>query len=118
MLQDHKGQLNFATNAWILPNHKVFIMVTIHFKTNGMSMSMLLDLLGVAMSHPGVNLAVAFAQILDEFGISVSAGEMTILTSITQVLGIICENTSPNDTMIDELIKLICSFPGASNYAQ
>lgn len=31
---------------------------------------MLLDLVEVAKSHTGVNLAVAFAQVLEEFGIS------------------------------------------------
>jgi hypothetical protein len=31
---------------------------------------MLLDLVEVAKSHSGVNLAAAFAQVLEEFGIS------------------------------------------------
>lgn len=31
---------------------------------------MLLDLVEVAMSHSGINLAAAFANILEEFGIS------------------------------------------------
>jgi len=33
-------------------------------------MSLLLDLVEVAMSHSGVNLASAFAKILDDFGIA------------------------------------------------
>jgi hypothetical protein len=70
MLQDQKGQLNFATDAWTSPNHKAFIAVTVHFETDGVPVAMLLDLLEVATSHSGVNLAAAFAQILDEFGIS------------------------------------------------
>jgi hypothetical protein len=32
-----------------------------------------------------------------------------------QALGITCDNASPNNTMIDELLKLIRNFPGASN---
>jgi hypothetical protein len=31
---------------------------------------MVLDLVEVAMSHSGVNLAAAFSQVLDKFGIS------------------------------------------------
>lgn len=31
---------------------------------------MLLDIMEVAMSHSGINLALAFAKILDDFGIS------------------------------------------------
>jgi hypothetical protein len=70
MLQEHKGQLNFATDAWTSPNHKAFIAVTVHFEIDGVPMCMLLDLVEVATSHSGMNLAAAFAQILNEFGIS------------------------------------------------
>ena len=31
---------------------------------------MLLDIIEVAMSHSGINLAIAFAKILEDFGIS------------------------------------------------
>jgi hypothetical protein len=70
MLQQHEGKLNFATDAWTSPNHKAFVAITVHFEINGAPMSMLLDLKEVATSHSGVNLAAAFVQILDEFGIS------------------------------------------------
>jgi hypothetical protein len=70
MLQEHNGDLNFATDAWTSPNHKAFIAVTVHFEINGVLMTMLLDLKEVVTSHSGMNLAAAFAQILDEFGIS------------------------------------------------
>jgi coproporphyrinogen III oxidase len=70
MLREHDGQLNFATDAWTSPNHKAFVAITVHFEVDGMPMSMLLDLKEVATSHSGVNLAAAFAQIMDEFGIS------------------------------------------------
>lgn len=39
---------------------------------------MLLDLVEVAMSHSGSNLAVAFANILEEFGISDKVCVITI----------------------------------------
>lgn len=70
MLQEHEGALSFATDAWTSPNHKALVAVTVHFENDGVPMSMVLDLVEVAMSHSGVNLASAFAHILQEFGIS------------------------------------------------
>lgn len=70
MLQEHEGDLSFTTDAWTSPNHKAFVAVTVHFEVNGVPITMLLDLKEVATSHSGVNLAAAFAQIVDEFGIS------------------------------------------------
>jgi coproporphyrinogen III oxidase len=70
MLQEHDGDLNFATDVWTSPNHKAFVAVTVHFEINGVPMTMLLDMKEAAMSHSGVNLAAAFTQIMDEFGIS------------------------------------------------
>ena len=83
----------------------------------------LLDIVEVAMSHSGVNLAAAFADILQEFGVSdkVSFDERTlekILTCILQILCITCNNASPNDTMVNKLSNLIVSFPGDANHAQ
>ena len=42
---------------------------TVHFEHEGVPMSMLLDLVEVAKSHSGVNLAEAFAKVLEEFRI-------------------------------------------------
>jgi hypothetical protein len=52
------------------PNHKAFVAITVHFELNGAPMCILLDLVEVAESHSGLNLAAVFARILDEFGIS------------------------------------------------
>jgi len=57
-------------DGWTSPNHKAFIAVTVHFKKDGVPISMLLDIVEVARSHSGLNLAAAFAKILDDFGIS------------------------------------------------
>jgi hypothetical protein len=62
--------MSFATDPWTSPNHKAYIAVTIHFETNGVAVSMLLDIVEVAHSHSGLNLAAAFAKILDDFGIN------------------------------------------------
>jgi len=80
--------LNFATDAWTSPNHKAVVAVSVYFKQNGKPMCLILDVVEVThvrsvntfhnsqktylslQAHLGFNLATAFAQILDEFGIS------------------------------------------------
>lgn len=59
--------------------------MTVHFEKDGVAMAMLLDVVEVAQSHSGVNLALAFAAILDEFGISDKVGKQ-ILFSYTNYL--------------------------------
>jgi hypothetical protein len=70
MLQEHNGALNFIMDTWTLPNHRTYVAVTIHFEKDGVPICMILDIVEVAMSHSGVNLAAAFAQILKEFSVS------------------------------------------------
>lgn len=72
--QMHKGALHFGTDAWTSPNHKAYVAVTVHYELEGVPVSMLLDLVEVACSHSGLNLAAAFAKILDDFGISSKVG--------------------------------------------
>ena len=43
---------------------------SVHFEQDGAPNSMLLDVVEVARSHSGLNLAAAFVKILDDFGIS------------------------------------------------
>jgi hypothetical protein len=62
--------LSYATDAWTSPNHKAYVAVSIHFEKDGVPVSMLLDIIEVTHSHSGLNLAAAFAKILDDFGIS------------------------------------------------
>jgi hypothetical protein len=47
MLQQHDGELNFATDAWTSPNHRAFVAVTVHFEHNGQPLAMLLDIVEV-----------------------------------------------------------------------
>ena len=68
--QDYDGTLSFRTDAWTSPNNKAYVAVTVHFEQNGEPMCLLLDIVQVAKSHMGFNLALAFANILEEFGIS------------------------------------------------
>jgi hypothetical protein len=68
--QEHDCALNFGTDAWTSPNHKAYVAVTVHFENAGVPVSMLLEIVEVACSHSGFNLAAAFSKILKEFGIS------------------------------------------------
>jgi hypothetical protein len=70
MLQEHNGALNFATDMWTSLNHRAYVAVTVHFEKNGVPICMILNIVEVEMSHSGINLAAAFAQILEEFGVS------------------------------------------------
>ena len=68
-MQEYNGNLNFTTDAWTSPNHKAFVVFTIHFEHEGTPISMLLNLVKVVKSHLGVNLAEAFVKVLEDFGI-------------------------------------------------
>ena len=59
---------------WTSPNHKAYTAMTVHFENNGILVAMLLDLVEVARSHSGLNLAVAFVVVLEEFGTSANSG--------------------------------------------
>ena len=67
---EYEGVLNFATNAWTSPNHKAYMMITVHFAYEEEPISMLLDLVEVTNLHSGENLTAAFAEVLEEFSIS------------------------------------------------
>jgi len=46
------------------------VAVTVHFEQRGEPMCLLLDIVELAKSHSGINLAMAFADILEDYGIS------------------------------------------------
>ncbi|KAL0957211.1 hypothetical protein HGRIS_014896 [Hohenbuehelia grisea] len=100
LLKEYNGNLNFTTNAWTSPNHWAFIAIMVHLEMNGEPVSLLLDLVEVAESHNGLNLAVVFAGILDDYGIA------------DKILSITCDNMSANDGMINELFKIVLWFEG------
>ena len=52
------------------PNNKAYVAITVHFVQNGLPICLLLDIIKDPHSHSGVNLAKAFTQVLEEFGIS------------------------------------------------
>ncbi|KAI0757810.1 hypothetical protein C8Q80DRAFT_1061563, partial [Daedaleopsis nitida] len=60
LLQEYEGELHFATDAWTSPNHHAFVALTVHFVHDGAEIALPLDLVEVAQSHSGANLAEAF----------------------------------------------------------
>ncbi len=68
--QEYDGALSFGTDLWTSPNNKTYVAVTVHFKRNSEPMCLLLDIVEVAKSYTGFNLASVFAEILGVFGIS------------------------------------------------
>lgn len=62
--------LSFGTDAWSSPNHKAYVAITVHLEVNGEPLCLLLDIVEVPHSHSGINLAAAFSDVLDEFGIA------------------------------------------------
>ncbi|KAI0665690.1 hypothetical protein C8Q78DRAFT_985953, partial [Trametes maxima] len=47
LLQEHKGKLSFATDAWTSPNHCGFVAITIHLEHEGRPLRLLLDIIEV-----------------------------------------------------------------------
>ena len=68
--KEYDGRLSFATDAWTSPNQRAFVAITVHLEHEGEPISMLLDIVEVAKSHTGENLAAAFAKIMDNYQIS------------------------------------------------
>ena len=69
-MKEYDGHLSFATDAWTSPNQRAFVAITVHLEHKGEPVSMLLDIVEVARSHSGDNLAAAFAKIMEDYGIS------------------------------------------------
>ncbi|KAI1783386.1 hypothetical protein LXA43DRAFT_903694 [Ganoderma leucocontextum] len=69
MLQEYDGKLNYETDTWTSPNHRAFVAFTVHFEWKGETICLPLDVVEVACSHTGVQLADAFAEMLEDFGI-------------------------------------------------
>jgi hypothetical protein len=87
---------------------------------------MLLDLVKVAKSHMGVNLGIAFMNVLKNFGVEdkvrlVNSCQRVLLTCVAhvlQILSITGDNASNNDSMIKYLGNTLDDFPGATNQMQ
>ena len=45
--QDYDGDLNFATDAWTSPNHRVYIAISVHLVWNDEPLILILDIVEV-----------------------------------------------------------------------
>src|SRR5882757_4068599 len=95
LTQEHEGALSFATDAWTSPNHKAYVAVTVHFENKGVSVVMLLDIVEVARSHSGFNLAAAFAKILQDFRISDKVSKLSYVEGLIDLLDTCRSSRSP-----------------------
>ena len=62
--------MNFTTDTWTSPNGRAFVALNVHFEENGIAVALLLDVVELAQSHSGVNLARIFSQVLEDYNIS------------------------------------------------
>ena len=69
-MKEYDGRLSFATDAWTSPNQRAYVAITVHLEHKGEAIAMLLDIVEVARSHTGDNLAAAFAKIMEDYEIS------------------------------------------------
>ena len=46
--QDYDGDLNFAMDAWMSPNHRAYIAISVHLVWNGELLILILDIVEVA----------------------------------------------------------------------
>ena len=53
------------------------MVVMVHLENEGMPISMLLDIMELACSHSGLNLAAASTKILKDFGISDKVSDLS-----------------------------------------
>lgn len=51
---------------WTLPNQKAMVAFTVHFEHQGSPVTMVLDVVMVAKSHSGLNLATVFVDMIHE----------------------------------------------------
>jgi hypothetical protein len=115
VVQEYKGNLNFATDTWMLPNHQAFVTVTVYLEQKGIPLCLVLDVVEAAKSHSGYNLAMTFTNILQEFRIAnkistIATKHQPKLTLVIQILSITCDNTSCNNVIIEELVRTLPNF--------
>ena len=61
-------------------------MVMVHLENEGVPMAMLLDIMELMCLHSGLNLAAAFAKILEYFGISDKVSNLSCGEGIINLL--------------------------------
>ncbi|KAF9225171.1 hypothetical protein BS17DRAFT_700379, partial [Gyrodon lividus] len=102
--KEYDGKVNFTTDAWTAPNHRVFIAFTVHLEHKGEPLTMPLDIVEVVRSHTGLEMATVFAKILEEFGLT------------DKILAMECNNAANNNVIVEELSKLAPEFAGSASH--
>jgi hypothetical protein len=74
------------------------VAVTVHFENKGVPVAMLLDIVELARSHSGFNLAAAFAKILEDFGISDKVSKLSYRQSVINSLDMCRSSQLPATT--------------------
>ncbi|KAF9519941.1 hypothetical protein BS47DRAFT_1287908, partial [Hydnum rufescens UP504] len=88
-LKGFSGRLNFGAATWSSPNHSALLALTVHYASEGILQSFLLDVVEVAKSQSGTNLAEAFHDVLEDFGISDKVPVSTLFSEVmcSRVIG-------------------------------
>lgn len=67
--------MSFAIDAWSLPNYKAFVAITVHLMHDREPLCLVLDVIELAKAHSGWNMAEAFKQVMDVFGIAAKVSQ-------------------------------------------
>ena len=109
-LQEQKGVLSFTTDAWTSPNHKAYRAVMVHFENKGVPVAILLDIMELVHLHSGLNLAAAFARILEDFGIDNKVSNLSCGEGVINSLDM-CRSSRSPATMPWTMIQWLKNLP-------
>ncbi|KAF7296800.1 Dimer-Tnp-hAT domain-containing protein [Mycena indigotica] len=91
----HDGALHAMLDGWTSPNVLSMVGLVIQFVVDNDIRTFLLDMIPLSLSHTGSNLARALSDTFKEYGIE------------KKILGIVGDNASNNDTMMESLVELM-----------
>jgi hypothetical protein len=91
-----------------------YVALTVHLELKGKPLMMILDVVEVAKSHSGVNLAAAFIGVLKDFKIDHKVIVVLLrwfwALNNSQMLSVTCDNASCNNTMVAEINEQVEEF--------
>ncbi|KAJ3510755.1 hypothetical protein NMY22_g15875 [Coprinellus aureogranulatus] len=94
------GKVHLAADGWTVPNVYSFIGATIHYIKDGELKLTVLDFIKLTKAHLGVYLAARIAECVQDWGLK------------DKIMAFVGDNTSNNDTLVQELKELVLSFHG------
>lgn len=96
----YPGKFHVGLDGWTSPNVISFLGVVLYFMREAELTSMILDFVKLSQSHTGRYLCDSLVDCLKEFGIE------------NKILGVVCNNTSNNDTLVSQLELDLCRQNG------